>query len=117
MTMYLSHSKKERESITVYRMGKLYIFKIKLELLHKGFEMIGLLLALIIQGPFVSGDSTCTKLNETQSNFSYSNITTESQLSNWDHYKYTYIAIVMTVIFLAGSLPLVLYVKEKPGLF
>ncbi|RNA28585.1 sodium-dependent lysophosphatidylcholine symporter 1-B-like, partial [Brachionus plicatilis] len=102
MTMYLSHSKQEREAITVYRMG---------------FEMIGLLLALVIQGPFVSGDSNCIKLNETQ--FDFDNKTNQTNidiLSNWDQYKYTYIAIVMTVVFLAGSLPIVIFVNEKPEL-
>ncbi|CAF0803858.1 unnamed protein product [Brachionus calyciflorus] len=108
MTMYLSHSKKEREIITIFRMG---------------FEMIGLLLALVIQAPFVSTDSNCIKLN-TSSRFFFeeanetntTDINMIDVISNWEKNKYTYIAIIMTFIFIAGTLPVVFFVKEKPEL-
>lgn len=75
--------------------------------------MIGLLIALIIQGPFVSADSNCR--NDTQPEFNSTFIQTDNNISNWEENKYTYIAIVMTLIFLCGTLPIVFFVNEKPG--
>ena len=75
--------------------------------------MVGLLLALGIQGPFVSGDSSC--LNKTSDSTSFL-IRSQQELNHWEEYKYTYIAIIMTVIFIIGTLPLMIFVKEKPGI-
>jgi hypothetical protein len=51
MTMYLSSTQAERESATVYRMG---------------FEMIGILMVLAVQGPFATGLFILYLLNELQ---------------------------------------------------
>lgn len=75
--------------------------------------MIGLLIALIIQGPFVSADSNC--INDTQHGLNTTFFKTDNNISNWEEYKYTYIAIVMTFIFLCGTLPIIFFVFEKPG--
>lgn len=104
------------------------------------FEMVGILLALAIQAPFVSGDSSCMKLdniipiinnisNTTYDDISYSstaiyNDSTGSnttpvmlppELSVWEKDKYTYIAIIMTGIFVLGTTLLLVFVQEKHG--
>ncbi|RNA28597.1 sodium-dependent lysophosphatidylcholine symporter 1 [Brachionus plicatilis] len=98
MTMYLSHSLKERENLTILRMAS---------------EMVGLLVALGIQGPLVANDSACLKKNA--SGEIIPNQDSESY-NNWEQFKYTYIAIIMTVIFLIGTIPLIIFVNEKPEL-
>jgi hypothetical protein len=108
MTMYLCSSLKERELATIYRMG---------------FEMIGLLLALVIQGPFLSGSSECTNTTipinvslSNQSDLGYANVyagaTTESF---WQKNIYFMLALVLTCIFLVGNYLLIFFVKEKEG--
>ena len=74
--------------------------------------MVGLLLALGIQGPFVT-DSSC--LNDTNS-IDTTYILRALEENHWESYKYTYIAIIMTVIFLMGTIPMIIFVKEKTGI-
>lgn len=75
--------------------------------------MVGLLVALGIQGPLVANDSACLKKNA--SGEIIPNQDSESY-NNWEQFKYTYIAIIMTVIFLIGTIPLIIFVNEKPGI-
>lgn len=75
--------------------------------------MIGLLLALGIQGPLVANDSSCLKKNASGEIIPNTDTGTSS---NWEQFKYTYIAIIMTVIFLVTTIPLIFFVKEKPGI-
>lgn len=86
--------------------------------------MVGLLLALGIQAPFVSNDSSCIKLDNTP--LIISNDTTEIfltttqlsiiELSHWEKNKYVYIALIMTVIFLVFTSLTVFFVTEKKGI-
>ena len=70
--------------------------------------MIGLLLALAIQGPFAT--SECKYLNT--SNIT-SNSTIVNELSFWDSDKYVIFAIILTVIYIFGNIMLIIFVKEK----
>lgn len=73
--------------------------------------MVGLLLALGIQGPFVAG-SSCFNLTENESTYIFREV---AAVDNWEMYKYTYIAIILTIIFLLGTIPMMIFVKEKSG--
>lgn len=93
--------------------------------------MIGILLALGIQAPFVSGDSSCIKPDSfnlsTSTNEFFTDLSTYSplnltepqiiSLSNWEKNKYTYIALIMTAIYFVGLGLLLLFVSEKKGRF
>ena len=75
--------------------------------------MVGLLLSLLVQSLLVAdGTSNCIKLNQTIDDF---NLTNSTITSDWDKNKYSYAAIIITIIFLMGLLPVVIFVKEKPG--
>jgi hypothetical protein len=78
-----------------------------------GFEMIGILLAIIIQGPFAStGD--CKKLNESMNENLYENLT-NTQLGVWESNKYAFIALVLGIIFFIALTLLVVFVTERKG--
>jgi hypothetical protein len=103
MTMYLCSSLKERESATIYRMG---------------FEMIGLLVALAYQGPFLSGISCSLPDNSTNGT---SNVTladfgaTPADETFWERNIYVLLALGLTLIFLGGNYLLIFNVDEKEG--
>ena len=87
-----------------------------------GFEMIGLLLALAIQGPFVSSGVPCIKPNMTITN--ETNITMnellargviEPEPSLWEKNIYVFFAMILTAIFLVGNYLLVYFVRERKG--
>jgi Na+/melibiose symporter-like transporter len=107
MTMYLCSSLKERESATIYRMG---------------FEMIGLLIALAIQGPFLSGincysppNATNATSNATMSMLRDTLEATAATESFWERNIYVLLALGLTVIFLGGNYLLIFNVNEKEG--
>lgn len=89
--------------------------------------MVGLLLALAIQGPLTSNDSTCTDPLPTAAPITGVDETTifeqttnmddllPSDPSSWDLQKYLYISIVLNFFFLIGFLFLVIFVKEDIG--
>ena len=117
MTMYLCSSIEERESATVYRMAS---------------EMVGLLLALAIQGPFMDTESTCIKPNNTiltSTSISFlnnkdidlndiviRNAPNKDNISVWDRNIYVFFALILTVIFLIGNYMLIFFVREKEGI-
>ena len=77
--------------------------------------MIGILLALAIQGPFAT--SECKYRNNDNS----SNITSQSAVTNelsfWESEKYVIFAIILTVIYIIGNIMLIVFVKEKNSKF
>lgn len=117
MTMYLCSSLEERESATIYRMG---------------MEMVGLLLALAIQGPFMANikciQDNLINLNETTNMSLPAAFDDESHLKEvfrtvkdsqtvWEKNIYVIFAAILTVIFLIGNYMLVFFVDEKKGLY
>lgn len=80
--------------------------------------MIGILLALALQSPFVNAPK-CKGLNETTSVNFYKNETTDITSSSTflESQVYVVFAIIITVVFLIGNMLLVLFVKEIDGNF
>lgn len=102
MTMFLSSSQREREIATVIRMG---------------FELLGVLLAIGIQGALTASDSTCfdpIPYETSQSNFQTTivDIIDKNDISAWESQKYFYISLIINVFFLVGYLMVILFVKE-----
>lgn len=130
MTMYLSKNQEDRQSATVYRMGKNFIdylyYSCKLNNLNfkKGFELIGILLALGIQGPFVIGGDNCENLGNKTNNETFiinETTTINSTLPNvepnlFEEQKYVILAITMSMFFAVGNLLLIFFVEEKSNL-
>lgn len=75
--------------------------------------MIGLLVALGIQGPLVANDSSCLKKNSSGEIIPNTDTGTNN---NWEQFKYTYIALIMTAIFIITTIPLMFFVREKSGI-
>lgn len=73
--------------------------------------MVGLLVAIGIQGPLTAGDYFC--INSTDFNLTTPDTTTNTSV--WDDNKYFFIAAILTVFFVAGFVMLILFVKEDPG--
>jgi Na+/melibiose symporter-like transporter len=105
--------------------------------------MVGLLLTLAVQGPFMSTDSACiipdndknktditlsSSFNNVYNNNSYAiNLEDEmmsdayvlpapAALSVWARNVYVFFALILTVVFLFGNYILVAFVKENPEL-
>lgn len=70
--------------------------------------MIGILLVLVIQGPFSTG-SDCKNLNET----AVLNGEIIKDESFWANEKYVLFAFIITFIFVLGNVLLILFVEEK----
>ena len=107
MTMYLCNSLREREIATVIRMG---------------FELLGVLLAIGIQGALTASDSTCfdpIPYETSQSNFQTTivDILDKNEISAWESQKYFYISLIINVFFLVGYLMVILFVKEDKSEF
>lgn len=128
LTMFLCTSQSQRQSATVYRMG---------------LEMLGILLALAVQGPFASPGSSCsnvtiTTTSLTSTSLAMSNFTTTLPLVSsmmtttsivddesvvkqeedaWTRHKFVIIAAVLTLIFIVCNLLLIFFVKERTGIF
>lgn len=89
--------------------------------------MIGLLLALGIQGSLTASDSPCTDptvppplFNDTSMFDQTTAIGGEdivASLSEWEKQKYFYISIILNFFFLIGFFLLVIFVKEDLGKF
>lgn len=90
MTLYLSTDQESRTSATVYRMG---------------FEMIGTLLPLAVQGPFSQGLDCRNSTNDT--------IDIEILTDVFSRQKYAIFALIFSVIFAIGTLLLIFFVNEK----
>ncbi len=105
LNRYLTKSSKERESITIMRMG---------------CEIVGVLAGIGIQAPFVTTNQKCKRLNETSFEVTnnYTNMTNASfdnKISFWDN-KYFIVALCLTVIFALTHIALLVFVPEKEGL-
>ena len=90
--MYLCTSQAQRQSATIYRMG---------------FEMIGILLVLAIQGPFVQSPP-CRNSTEVL-NATEVVVVEPGFLANQ---TYLIFAIFIALFFVIGNLLLVIFVKE-----
>ena len=90
MTLYLSTDQESRTSATVYRMG---------------FEMIGTLLPLAVQGPFSQGLDCRNSTNDT--------IDIELPTDVFSRQKYAIFALIFSVLFAIGTLLLIFFVNEK----
>ena len=86
MTMYLTKSRRKRELATVYRMG---------------FEMAGILIALLIQGLLTGNNSSeCKSINETVVT---NTIINESQKYFFVSVIFVIITIISIILFFAGT--------------
>ena len=93
----------------------------------KGFELIGLLLDLAIQGPFAFSESgNCKRKNDTSSlNNTYSlnnsnndsTSTSNEEKNNSDDLlgpqKYAILAVIISCFFALGNMLLIIFVDEK----
>ena len=68
--------------------------------------MVGILLVLVIQGPFSTGSGCITNATQVDTNEATS-------LSFWANEKYVLFALLMTFIFVIGNVLLILFVEEK----
>jgi Na+/melibiose symporter-like transporter len=104
LTMFLSPSAADRDAATIYRMGS---------------EMLGILLALGIQGPFVSTVDECI-IPEKFKNETLINSTNETpntiDTGFWHDEKYAIFAFILTAIFIVSIVLLGLFVKERHDL-
>ena len=74
--------------------------------------MIGLLLALAIQGPFALSESG--NCNKTLNSSSSINTEEKSSVNNiWESQKYAIIAIIISCFFALGNVLLIAFVNEK----
>jgi hypothetical protein len=77
--------------------------------------MVGLLVAIGIQGPLTAGDYFCINSTSESTDFNLTTPDTTTNTSVWDENKYFFIAAILTVFFVAGFVMLILFVKEDPG--
>ena len=80
--------------------------------------MIGILLALALQSPFVNAPK-CKELNETTNVTFYTDETTDITPAPtfFKSQVYVIFAIIITVVFLIGNMLLLFFVKEIDGNF
>jgi hypothetical protein len=76
--------------------------------------MLGVLLAIGIQGTLVSGDTQCVNSTDSILNNNASTLSPDTT-SVWDENKYFFIALILSVLFLVGYLFLIFGIKEDIG--
>jgi Na+/melibiose symporter-like transporter len=108
MTMYLSKSLRKRELATACRMG---------------FEMAGILIALILQGVIIGNKSErCISLNQTEIHLNSSIETLNSSVENndfknfYNSQKYLISAIIVIGIYLFSLILFFIGTKENTGI-
>ena len=93
------------------------------ELQKKGFEILGLLLAIGIQGVLGSSEKTCedpipyetSQWSNQTTIIDYNIIDEKESITSWESQKYLYISLIINCFFLLGYIMLVVFVKENLG--
>ena len=81
-----------------------------------GFEMIGILMVLAAQSPFVESPPCKAYPNESNSSLIIESTSITQANTFWDDQIYVIFACLITIIFIIGNLLLIIFVKEIDGL-